>query len=202
MTVEKRCRLDPTRKQSPKLDLANQCKRNVIAWYPLLVVNPLAHMECMIQVMSTMFDDFIGNNIEECWRGVRADDPKFISVKDQLTAKHDWQKRVIQFLIHDDGGAFTHSKESLLSISMKCLLSSPFGCNTIIPLFTIVKSACTNIISCTHASAHVLWKKIVFLLNCGFDGVHPLVDDDDVEWPINSHELKYAGQPFAGVNIS
>ena len=48
----------------------------------------------------------------------------------------------------------------------------------------------------THNTTHVYWKLIVHLLNSGFAGFHPSVDDDGQAWQHNTFEARMAGSPI------
>ena len=115
-------------------------KRGAIVWEDTLVVNPLAHLEHLYRTSREKFDSFIGSGISDFWSRVRADDPRFLAISDRLTAKPDWKRRAIPYMIHGDGGTFTTTGESLMVVSMKCLLSFSFAAGAIIPLWTCVKS--------------------------------------------------------------
>ena len=173
-------------------------KRGDVRWTKTLVINPLAHLETLYTYSRTALASFIGANLEQFWDKVQLDDPRFVAVEGWLTSRSNWKQRAVPYLIHGDGASFTTSRESLVAVNLKCLLSLPFLAGNIIPLFAVVKSACVGPPLFHERTFDKLWDMVVHFLNSGFDGKHPDVDPEGVDWPADSFEWKHAGKDLCG----
>ena len=165
-----------------------------VEWLSTPVINPMAVLETVFQNYPTAFDDYVGTGFEEFWNQVRPDDPKLINIQADMARIPDWKKKAMPYLIHGDGAVFTTTKESLVCVSMKCLLAQSFA-GSMLPLMCQVKGACTNLSEFTHDTMIELWSLIVHFLIYAYQGIHAPKDEGGDDWPPGSFESEWAGKP-------
>ena len=155
-------------------------------------------LECIYTHYREHMEDFIGATPRRFWEQVRPDDPKLESVSD-VTQIEGWMDTTYPFVLHGDGGVYTRNTQaSILTVSVKAILSESFE-NTIIPLMALPKHI--RIEEADVSTSDNVWGACIHLLNACYDGVHPHTDHLGVDWPTNSHQSQLAGQEICQGNV-
>ena len=137
------------------------------------------------------FWELMGTTQESFWNCVDDEDPRLEGLGD-ARLDESWKRKWFPFVLHGDSGVYAkRSAASLLTVSVKSLLSTQFDEN-IIPIFVL-----PNLIRCmfeNRDSADEFWEAAIYMLNACFFGYHPQVDFKGNPWPDDSREAQLAGR--------
>ena len=96
------------------------------------------YLESLWQNKPDDFKTLFGENPRSFWQQVSPDDPRLPYMED-VTAIEAWQDKCYPIILHGDGGVYTKkNSSSILTVSIKSMLSRSFAGN-VIPCFCLPK---------------------------------------------------------------
>ena len=141
-------------------------KNDVVVPQRQLLLSPLDVLQSIYDMSPALVPHVFGKGVEECWEGVREDDPRWVA-HGALRERPDWKKRALPIVLHGDAATFTtRGEHSMFVLDWRGLLAERFE-GWVIPIWAMVK-ACS-----TKEASDACWKRTVHLFNAALDGGAP-----------------------------
>ena len=95
-------------------------------------------MESLWQKKPGDFVEIFGKDPQKFWQQVSPDDPRLTYMED-ITSIEGWEEMSYPIILHGDGGVYTKkNSSSILTVSIKSMLTRAFSGN-VIPCFCLPK---------------------------------------------------------------